>query len=931
MKKTLLYILFILFTISTYGQITHGGEPYSFKNNSLKSDIDYKVLPEVDVEQLLMEDAIDDNDPDIPWRFGKDIPVNYNMENSGTWETLPNGDRLWRLEIISYGAYSINLIYSRYHMPEGGKLFLYNQQKTHVVGSFTHENHKPHGGFATIPIKGEACILEYYEPAEFIGQGELEVSYVIHAYKDFYNNPDKGFGSSGACNVNANCPEGDAWQDQKRGVAMILTSNNARKCSGSMINNTAEDGAPYFLTANHCKGGENNWIIMFNYESPGCEDIDGPTNQSIQYTTLRASNFISDFCLVELSEIPPIDFNVYYNGWNRLDQSSGNSVCIHHPRGDIKKISFDDDAYTSDKYLGTQSIEGSHWKITQWDLGTTEGGSSGSPLFNPQKQIVGQLHGGWASCTALEPDWYGKFSMSWDYGSQESDRLMDWLDPLDLGLESLEGLDPVADEFAYNAGLVAIIVPESQYNGSSNVQPEVLIRNMGNQNLESLNVAYQIDEGELISQTWAGNLETYDTAYVKFPFIELEYGLHEILASVDSPSGEVDEYPENDTIRKIYTVDFDYDIAISSFISPVGVNCSENDMKIKFLVKNMGFETVNGITITVQIDDEQADEYIFDDIIAPGFIQPYEFNLGIIDTEWHQITVETFITDVEDQNPSDNTYTGSFNSFGNNIILSINTDEKGDETYWTIKDEEGNIIDEGDDYGNNETIIVGNCLSSGCYLFTIYDRGGNGINNSKGFVLINDNTGLELGSGSDFTDSLNVHFCISNVLTSNFTLDVDSTCENRDVFYVNQSSGADFYDWRFEGGNPIASNEANPVVQYPNPGVYDVSLRAWQGEESVETIKENFITVITCAGLDEVRNDLFTLYPNPSTGQFKINLEAGYQFEEILMYDPLGALIWSTIIHDTEETFEVDVPAGLYIVELRSENISQKRLLLINN
>lgn len=930
MKKNLLFILFVLFAISSYGQISHGGEPYSFKNSDLKSVIDYKVLPEIDVEQLLMEDAIDENDSDIPWRFGKDIPVNYNMENSGTWETLANGDRLWRLEIISYGAYSINLIYSKYHMPMGGELFLYNEQKSHVAGSFTHENHKPNGGFATIPIKGESCILEYYEPAEFVGQGELEVSYVIHAYKDFYNNPDKGFGSSGACNVNANCPEGDDWQDQKRGVAMILTSNNARKCTGSMINNTAEDGTPYFLTANHCKGGENNWIIMFNYESPGCDDVDGPTNQSIQYTTLRASNFISDFCLVELSEIPPIDFNVYYNGWNRLDQSSDHSVCIHHPKGDIKKISFDDDEYTSDKYLGSQSIEGSHWKITQWDLGTTEGGSSGSPLFNPQKLIVGQLHGGWASCTALEPDWYGKMSMSWDYGSQESDRLMDWLDPLDLELESINGFDPIANEFAYNAALVSVIQPESQYNGAVNIQPEILIRNMGNQALESLNISYQLDDGELFSQAWTGNLNLYDTAHILFPSIEVAFGVYEILAYVDSPSGQVDEYPANDTIRKSFSVDLDYDIAIEEFISPIGVDCSSDTLKTRFIVRNVGYQEVSGINAYLKLDEEEPILYELEGSIAPGVNKYYVLEAIGVDGEWHDLSLEVEIDGYEDQNPADNNYTGEFNSFGNDIRLSISTDDKGDETHWVLKDEDNNLLASGDDYGNNESIKSAFCLPTGCYLFTIYDRGGDGIDNEMGFALLNYNTGLELGGGSNFTDSLNVHFCISDVLSSNFTLIADSTCVNREVFYINQSSGADYYSWFFEGGIPIASNEANPVVLYPNPGVYDVSLRAWKGEESVETRKENFITVITCAGLEEVKNDLFILYPNPSNGQFKIALETAHEFDEILMYDPLGALIWSSIIHDSEETFQVDVPAGLYLIELKSERVSQKRLLLIN-
>jgi len=134
MRKIIL-LSTILFTIfNSFAQISHGGKPYSFKADGLKSIIDYRVLPEIDLEQLYMEDAIEENDPDIPWRFGKDIAVDYSLKNSGTWDLLPNGDRIWRLEIISYSAYSINLIYNKFYMPEGGKLFLYNEKKTHVIG-----------------------------------------------------------------------------------------------------------------------------------------------------------------------------------------------------------------------------------------------------------------------------------------------------------------------------------------------------------------------------------------------------------------------------------------------------------------------------------------------------------------------------------------------------------------------------------------------------------------------------------------------------------------------------------------------------------------------------------------------------------------------------------------------------------------------------
>ena len=932
MKKYVFLLSVFFLCHLAYSQISHGGEPYSFEAQGLKSDIDYVIMPEVDVEALMMEDAIDENDPEIPWRFGKDIPVEINLDNSGTWETLENGDRIWRLEITSYGAYSLNLIYKEFYMPSGATFFVYNPQKTHKIGSFTEENHKPNGGFATVPIKGETSILEYYEPAEFSGLGKLSVSYVIHAYRDFYANADKGFGSSGSCNVNANCQEGNDWQDQKRGVAMILTGNNARKCTGSMINNTAEDGTPYFLTANHCSdGNEDTWIIMFNYESPDCANVDGPTDQAVQHTTVRAKSYISDFMLVELSELPPPEYNVFYSGWNRMDESATNSVTIHHPRGDIKKISFDNDPYTSDKYLGNSGLTDSHWKITMWDLGTTEPGSSGSPLFNPQHQIVGQLHGGWASCTALDPDWYGKFAFSWDYFEEAEKSLKPWLDPLDLGVESLEGYDPSTTGLANNASIPSAIAPLQQYGGQTSIQPKFVIRNMGTEVMQSLNVSYQIEDGEILTQAWAGNLETYDTAHVTFPEIDLILGLYHFTAFVDSPNGLEDEYKNNDTLRLTVSVDLDYDISISNFISPVGVDCGVDSTKLKFFVANNGAQVINAVQAFVTIDGGVPVIYDLPGSISHGQEVYHVLSVLEQDTEWHDLSLEVRIDGQEDQYPTDNFHTTSYNTYGNSISLFLNTDVNGAETSWVIKNDIEEIVESGDNYESNQNYKMAFCLSNGCYQFVIYDSGGDGIIPDAGFTLENTTYQITYVEKPPFTDSLVVNFCISNDLSCDFTTISDSTCTNRDVNYINLSANADYYAWFFEGGMPIASNEMNPVVQYPNPGVYDVRLTSWQGDENIEVTKEDFITVVFCTGIDEVQNDLFSLYPNPSSGSFKLEIDSPDQYQLLNIYNAMGELVYSEELgQETSAQFDLDLVSGLYIVELKSEKASEKRMLMIN-
>ncbi|WMJ73369.1 CUB domain-containing protein [Cytophagaceae bacterium ABcell3] len=430
------------FSIKTvvYGQLSEGGKPISFKGN-LKSRVEFIDMPAVDVEKLLKEDSIN-KDLGKPFRFGHEMKVDFSLNNSGKWEDLGEGGRVWRLGIRSTNAISINLIFKKYNLPANAQLFVYNQTKTEVLGAFTNRNNKESGVFSIAPIEGDAIVLEYYEPKNVKGQGQIELGKVVHAYKDilgFGKEKSFNFGGSGSCNMNVNCPDGSDWQEQRDAVAMIIIGGST--CSGSIINNTLEDGRPFLLSADHCLlGGDDTgeWIFVFNYESPNCSNIEGPRNHTVSGAQLRAKDTPSDFLLVELEETPPLEYNVFYAGWNNMDEPANNTVGIHHPSSDIKKISFDDDNPVSDAYYNFNND--THWKVIWNRNTTTEPGSSGSPLFDQNKRIVGQLHGGDASCTNLTGyDLYGKFSYSWDAGSNATSRLKDWLDPNNSGVTTLDG------------------------------------------------------------------------------------------------------------------------------------------------------------------------------------------------------------------------------------------------------------------------------------------------------------------------------------------------------------------------------------------------------------------------------------------------------------------------------------------------------------
>ena len=454
-SRIFLSLLLTFLMVSTgLAQVSAGGTPLSF-SFATTSSVPTQTMADVDVDIYLAEDAEDGKD--VAYRFGAPIDVHFDLGTSGYWTTLQDGGRLWRLRIESTGAYSINLLYDDFYMPEGAQFFLYSDDHSRVIGAFTSYNNKEDGTFATAPVAGDAITLEYYEPADVIGQGVISIWRVVHAYRNvfgFAGDPLLGYGDSGTCNNNVNCPEGLPWQAEKRGVAMILTSGGSRLCTGSLVNNVRNDFTPYFLTANHC-GSSSTWMFMFNYESPGCTNEDGPTNQTVSNATQRANYADSDFSLFELSVPVPEEYNPYFNGWSAVDVAATQSVAIHHPSGDIKKISFDYDAAVSSRYF-SDPPDDSHWKILTWEDGTTEPGSSGSPLFDQNHRITGQLHGGLANCSNNIDDYYGKVSMSWDRGSTAATRLKDWLDPDNTGTLELDGIDPAA-----TGGITGIVRDDS--------------------------------------------------------------------------------------------------------------------------------------------------------------------------------------------------------------------------------------------------------------------------------------------------------------------------------------------------------------------------------------------------------------------------------------------------------------------------------------
>lgn len=460
-------------------QISHGGKPWTFSTakggsaSFINVEYDEITLKSPDVEPLIAEDLANAS-KDLPLRVGVSIDADISMENAGTWTDLPMGARLWTLKVKVPGAKALTLGFEDFYLAEGSKLFFYNENRKQVLGAFTSENNLENRTFAIEQVQGEVVYIEYYEPAYkksgSAGKTTFHIFDVGYFYREFtdlkpYKDTQTRVQESESCEVDINCtPVGDDWQDEKRGVAQITLKSGGEwyVCTGSLINNTNSDGTPYFLTAFHC--GEDNtttaefnqWIFKFKYEAPAAQASGNGTtitseptgSRSITGCSKKASGDISggsDFLLLLLNSTPTAAYEPYYNGWNRSTTAPSNGVGIHHPAGDIKKIS----TYTtsqSGSYTG--SATGAHWRL-QWrqnanGFGVTEGGSSGSPLFDSNGFVVGTLTGGSSYCTATAGyDYYGKISYHWQSnGNTNATQLKPWLDPSNSNVTTCPAYDP---------------------------------------------------------------------------------------------------------------------------------------------------------------------------------------------------------------------------------------------------------------------------------------------------------------------------------------------------------------------------------------------------------------------------------------------------------------------------------------------------------
>lgn len=818
------FFLCFITTWATWSQISQGGIPPSFILGALPEPQTHLLSPP-DMQRVRQEDAVSP-----VYLVGRGIPVNINILHSGRWDSLADGSSICRLKIKAPGAKALGVYYNLFRLPEGAKLFLYNEEKTHIIGAFTTLNNPSAGLFATEPIEGENIMLEYYQPAMTSEPPQINIMEIAYIYRwgmPSQSNNRRGFGDSGNCQVNVNCSEGNNWDNQKRSVVRIFMKlgNTYGWCTGVLMNNTAQDCTPYILTADHCGSGSsasdrNQWIFYFNYQAPGCSNPSSQgtlASQTMTGCTLKASSgggssTGSDFYLVQLNNNIPQSYNPFFAGWNRTTAGSSSGVGIHHPSGDIKKIS----TYTSP--ISAISIDGigyTHWLVrfvqTANGHSVPEEGSSGSPLFNSSGLVIGDLTGvtGIGGCSYPSDQLiYGRIYYSWDKnGTTASRRLKDWLDPGNTNATSLNGTNapcgpqPVVADFVGN--------PTTIFAGQSVNFTDLSTGNPTSWNWtftggipasstqqHPQNIVYNTAGTYTVSLTAsrAGSSDTKTkTAYITV-LVNTGNASCDTLSNI-LPSHPLVIYSAGPGQGYVCGHNVYGDVAkAEKFTAPPAHQVTRVMLGFAVAKSNSTTRTFN---VRIWAADGPGG--------APGTVlgsTTYKYADAAADVAAQRISTVTF--------PSPVSVSGQF-------YAGIEFGYQAGDTLALASNQDGNT---------NPT--------------TAWEK------TSSGFWQ-------SFNDGTSFTWQLNIaqfimpEICSANATappTANFITSNTTICAGTTISFTDISTGnPTSWNWSFPGGTPSSSTQQNPMITYPTPGTYNVTLVVSNAYGNNTKTVSNLITV----------------------------------------------------------------------------------------
>lgn len=566
-----------------FGQISQGGVPHSFNSNS-NEQVKQLNISGLTIDQWKIEEEEAEMDGQAkPYMVARNIEYFINADD-GEFSTHTDGSVTWKLEINVPGATGLDVFFSQLHLPEGVNLFVYGKTQKQVLGAYNAQSDIPEKNFIAGPIVGDSYTIEInYAHAGLVGQTNIDIQ-KLGVYFRGFEEEAKAYGfneglsdlydTSAPCNIDANCNISfDGWEtsqfeDAKNASAKIIIVGDGGMgyCSGTLVTSSsynANNCKNLFLTASHCDGGNGrtdehfeDWRFYFNYEHSEC---DGNTI-AYQFRSVQGAKFLSrsnypsgvgntsnanpglvqDFIALELNAIPE-SYNTAKVGWNRRsDIAAMNAdfnheeykffIGFHHPGGNPKKQSMTSIIYGNGTF-NQFSVPATHWGMT-FAQGCTQGGSSGSGLFDQDGNIIGVLSGGSGNTNAL----YSKISYGWENTWEQGkfpphsgavSRLKDWLDPAGTGQAVFFGTDAscstVGVEELKDMSESVNIYPNPVTSGRLNVRFD--LPKVSNMNINIVDVLGKVLQTKQVSGHAAGQVELNVASYsngIYFMVTEIE-------------------------------------------------------------------------------------------------------------------------------------------------------------------------------------------------------------------------------------------------------------------------------------------------------------------------------------------------------------------------------------------------------------------------
>ncbi len=447
--RLILFVFILFFATHTFAQISRGGKPKGDKYDQNSGIPYYHINAPRQLNQKKQNSSVSQYKKDA---FAELVEVKTDVLEFGSYDTLNNGIVLIRMGVKAEKAHSLSMVFTPFYLAHGVTLFVYSPTTDQVKGGLNFRNNKPSGVMPIETIHNDSLIIELQviRGVDDIGNITLDrVGVEPPKLKGLKSGTDPWYHSSEKCNVDVNCVLDSNIQLMKNSVCRLLI-NGSERCSGTLVNNVREDETPFILTARHCVSSQTEsdaTVFYFNYEEIECKGQYNEFYGSISGADLLSETPNLDFALLKLQDNIPARFKPVYAGWDANVDEVDSSYAMHHPNGDVMKVSKDTDPLEIVSYGDRIYDRYTFWQLEHYDYGTTQQGSSGCALFDAKtNRVVGTLTGGGAPCAYLIKDAYQMFSHSWDDYSYYREQLATYLDPEREGIKELDYHQPVQFE-----------------------------------------------------------------------------------------------------------------------------------------------------------------------------------------------------------------------------------------------------------------------------------------------------------------------------------------------------------------------------------------------------------------------------------------------------------------------------------------------------